>query len=97
MSRPQRIRIVIGICMFLAGLTVTAIGPTVAVWLYSQQLSSMSDSGDNFGQSIAVMERASRLSLGISCSGVALAAAGFLTTFIQWACWFIGPRDSEAA
>jgi hypothetical protein len=93
MLRAQRIRIVLGISTFLGGLAIAVLGPVVVVLLHSPGF-SLADSGDNLGEQIAAMGQIRNLALMVQLSGVGLAAAGFLLTFIQWAMWFIGPRDA---
>jgi hypothetical protein len=53
-----------------------------------------SDFGEHVGVQIRSTERVSRYVLAIQLCGIGLAAGGVLTTFIQWAVWFVGPRDA---
>lgn len=94
MSRNQRIRIVLGISTSLMGLAVCVLAPALCAWIYSAQFDS--DSPNALHESIAVIQKASHLSLVVQLSGCVLSTMGFLTTFVQWACWFIGPHKSVA-
>lgn len=93
MVRAQRIRIVIGICVFLLGLAIAVLGPVGLIMGQSSRM-AVSDFGEHVGVQIRSMERVSRYVLAIQLCGIGLAVGGFLMTFIQWAVWFVGPRDA---
>jgi hypothetical protein len=86
MPRAKRIRITLGLMALMLGVVTYYLGPVVTPVIVSQ-----TDAGENdYGGRLAT-----RASLVVALSGMALAALAFLYVFLAWASWFIGLRNSS--